>query len=286
MKDGSKQCSGHISGEGKHERTACKLSKSILLPADMELTLTMRSLTLLYSKAVSKKGASTFTAHVSSKPSSVSCFFCAKTPALQQPKKSSQKTWCTSYKASQCSSPLERHMNACSLVDEHVYVGVLLLDILCQLACLSQGRQIRTKGFNFVAASGRPDFLCGCLCLFCAPAQTQSSCRVLQLSWHAQARQCRQSRQTLATACKLAGLGALRLAQKQSLDRTFRAPAHASQVWPAFRQCAFQSYSHAHNGKLSSTGQSLSTGWRTYIRRYHILCKHKLGLAGTRLCCQ
>ena len=58
-----------------------RLSKSMRLPAEIELTFTMRSLTECSSRLVSTYGASTLTCHVSSYPSSVVTILSASTPA-------------------------------------------------------------------------------------------------------------------------------------------------------------------------------------------------------------
>ena len=62
-------------------RTCCRLPQSMELPAEMELVFTMRFFTLSNKRAVSRKGATTFTAHVSSNPSSDFCMRSANTPA-------------------------------------------------------------------------------------------------------------------------------------------------------------------------------------------------------------
>ena len=62
--------------------TCCRLSKSIDLPADIDETFTMRSVTVSSSRHVRRNGARTLIAHVISKPSLDRLLLFSNTPAL------------------------------------------------------------------------------------------------------------------------------------------------------------------------------------------------------------
>ena len=121
--------------------TCWRLSKSMRLPALMELALTTRSFTLPKSRAVSRKGATTFTAQVSSKPSSDFCIRSANTPAHT----SAQGPW-------QVACALHSKLLAC-VVEQDVYPRIVPLQAAGQAAYLRDAAQVRAACVHLSAAS-------------------------------------------------------------------------------------------------------------------------------------